>query len=266
VSSAGTILRTCIFFLFFALTGASAFAQGGPPYLTTDPGTPGNLNWEINLGYMPFLYSNNSNTHTPDVDINFGLGSRIQLTYESAWLRVQNPTGNPKYGLEQDILGVKWRFLDQGEDGFKISIFPQGSVNNPDSAFVRGITPRGASLLLPVEFEKKFGPVNVNWEVGYNVVHFGSNGYLAGLIVGHDFTKKLELDAEFFNLGTYHPSVWQPTLDAGARYKIHKPFIILLMAGRSPRPASPTQTYLTGYFGVQILLPPKSYDTEQIHP
>jgi hypothetical protein len=29
-------------------------AQGGPPYYTNDPGTPGNLNWEINLGYMPF--------------------------------------------------------------------------------------------------------------------------------------------------------------------------------------------------------------------
>jgi len=28
---------------------------GGPPYYTNDPGTPGNLNWEINLGYMPDL-------------------------------------------------------------------------------------------------------------------------------------------------------------------------------------------------------------------
>ena len=161
MSAAGTILRTSIFFLFFALSCTAAFGQGGPPYLTTDPITPGNLNWEINIGYLPFLYSNNSNTHTPDVDINFGLGSRIQLTYESAWLRVKNPNQNAKYGLEQDILGVKWRFLDHGEDGFRISIFPQASVNNPNSAFVRGITPRGASLLLPVEFEKKIGPVEI---------------------------------------------------------------------------------------------------------
>ena len=27
-----------------------ARAQGGPPFLTTDPGTPGNGNWEINVG------------------------------------------------------------------------------------------------------------------------------------------------------------------------------------------------------------------------
>ena len=44
-----------------------ALAQGGPPYYTNDPGTPGNFNWEINLGYMPFFYSNQSVSHTPDV-------------------------------------------------------------------------------------------------------------------------------------------------------------------------------------------------------
>jgi hypothetical protein len=59
-------------------------AQGGPPFYTNDPGTPGNLNWEINLGYMPFFYSDRSVSHVPDVDLNFGVGDRIQLTYESA--------------------------------------------------------------------------------------------------------------------------------------------------------------------------------------
>jgi hypothetical protein len=262
VSGAGTILRTGIFLTLFIFGCEAAFAQGGPPYYTTDPGTPGHLNWEINLGYMPFLYTNSSLTHTPDVDINFGLGPRIQLTYESAWLRVQNPNEKAKYGLEQDILGVKWRFYDGGEDGLKISLFPQVSLNNPNDSVARGITPRGASLLLPFEFSKKIGPLNINWEVGYDLVHLGHDGYIAGLVVGHDFTKKLELDAEFYNIGTYQPSVWQPTLEMGARYRFHKPFILLLMAGRSVEPASTTQSYMVGYFGVQILLPPKSYDSE----
>src|SRR5580704_5487909 len=90
----------------------SVWAQGGPPYYTNDPGTPGNRNWEINLGYMPFLYTDTSTAHMPDVDINYGLGSRIQLTYESAWLRVKNGAQLPQYGQEQDQLGVKWRFYD----------------------------------------------------------------------------------------------------------------------------------------------------------
>lgn len=74
--------------LFIGCSFAVAHAQGGPPYYTTDPGTPGNKQWEINFGYMPFLYEGQSVTHTPDVDINFGVGDRIQLTYEDAWLRV----------------------------------------------------------------------------------------------------------------------------------------------------------------------------------
>jgi hypothetical protein len=46
---------------------------------------------EINIGDMPFLYSNQSVSHVPDVDIHPGVGDRFQRTYEGAWLRVQNP-------------------------------------------------------------------------------------------------------------------------------------------------------------------------------
>lgn len=217
------------------------------------------MQWEINLGYMPFLYNGQSITHTPDVDINFGVGDRIQLTFENAWLRVDHPLGNAKYGLGQDQLGVKWRFYDSEEHGLGISIFPQVSVNNPDRSVQRGITPRGASLILPVEFTKKLGPVDVNWEVGYNFVHYGGDGYLAGLVVGHEFKEKLELDAEFYSVGALHPAINSDTLEIGARYKIHPPFILLLMAGRSLENARNGQPYFVGYFGMQFLLPPHPF-------
>lgn len=70
-----------------------AAAQGGPPYYTNDPCTPGNLNWEIDVGYMPFFYINRSVSHVPDLDINFGVGDRIQLTYENAWPREPRGAG-----------------------------------------------------------------------------------------------------------------------------------------------------------------------------
>jgi hypothetical protein len=246
--------------LFFAV--APAFAQGGPPYYTNDPGTPGNLNWEINLGYMPFLYSNQSVSHTPDVDINFGIGDRIQLTYENAWLRVQNPSSQVKFGLGQSNPGVKWRFYDGGESGLAISTFPQLFLNNPDDAVRRGITPASDAFLLPVEFSKKFGPVDVNYEVGYQFVHKGPDGWLNGLVLGHDFTQKLEMDVELYSQGIFHPSSNQATVELGARYKIHRPVILLVMSGRSLEPNSPNHSYFVGYFGIQLLLPPKSYKSD----
>jgi hypothetical protein len=254
--------RITLFCALLTLGPSIALAQGGPPYLANDTGTPGNMNWEINFGYMPFLYSGQSVMHTPDVDINFGVGDRIQLTYESAWLRVHNPSQPVKYGLGQDVLGVKWRFYDTGERGMAFSVFPMLSVNNPNHSVQREITPPGASLLLPVEFTKKFGPIDVNLEGGYQFVHLGPDGWLTGLVLGHDFTKKLEIDSEFYATGTFHPGYAQPTVDVGARYRIHRPFILLLMAGRGLEPTRSNQPSFVGYFGVQILLPPKSFDKE----
>jgi len=250
--------RWFILFLLF-LTTPCAFSQGGPPYYTNDPGTPGNLNWEINLGYMPFFYSGHSVSHVPDVDINFGLGDRIQLTYENAWLRVQNPFSQTKFGLGQSNPGLKWRFHDGGESGLSVSVFPQAFLNNPNHAVQRGISSPNNSFELPAEFSKKFGPVDVDYEIGYQFVHNGPDGWLTGLVVGHDFTEKLEMDMEFYALGTFHPSETQPSIDFGARYKIHRPVILLLMAGRSLEPTSSTQPYFIGYFGIQLLLPPRSY-------
>ncbi|MGB6459623.1 MAG: hypothetical protein WBG02_06615 [Candidatus Acidiferrum sp.] len=258
-------LRLAFFFsllLSFLLSmPGSAFAQGGPPYYTNDPGTPGDFNWEINIGYMPFDYSGQSVAHTPDLDINFGIGDRIQLTYESAWLRVRLPNSpEAKFGMNQSNPGVKWRFLDHGEGSLQISIFPQFFLDNPNDAVRRGITPSASSFLMPIEFTKKVGPLDVNWEVGYQWFNRGPNGWISGLVVGKDITKKLELDAEFYATG--YPGYAQPTLDFGARYKLHKPIILLLMAGRGLQPASANQPYFIGYFGVQLLLPSKSYPSD----
>lgn len=253
------MLRVLVLLPVF-LVASSAFAQGGPPYYTNDPGTPGNLNWEINLGYMPFAYSGESVSHTPDVDINFGVGDRIQLTYENAWLRVYEPGASAaKFGLGQSNPGVKWRFHDGGESGLSISIFPQGFLNNPNDAVRRGIVTAHSSFLLPIEFSKKIGPVDVNYEAGYQFVHRGPDGWIMGLVVGHAFTRKLELDMELYSTGTFHPGESEPTIGFGARYKLHRPVILLLMAGRSLEPSGANQAYFVGYFGIQLLLPPKSY-------
>lgn len=243
-------------------TSTLLLAQAGPPYYTNDPGTPGNKQWEINFGYMPFLFRGQSETHTPDVDINFGAGDRVQLTFETAWLRVHNPGEKVKYGLEQDELGVKWRFHDGGENGSSLSIFPQLSVNNPNHSVRRDITPPGNSLILPVQFSKKFGPIDFDLEGGYEFMQKDPDGWLAGLVIGHEFTKKLELDSEIYATGTWRPSYAQPTFDVGGRYKLHPPVLLLFMAGRSFEPAHSNQPFFVGYFGIQLLLPPKPFDKE----
>jgi hypothetical protein len=97
------MLRILALFFGMVLSATFAVAQGGPPFYTDDPRTPGNLNWEINIAYMPFFYTGQSVSHAPD--INFGVGDRIQLTYENAWLRVQNPGSAVKFAVGQSNPG-----------------------------------------------------------------------------------------------------------------------------------------------------------------
>lgn len=59
-----------------------ANAQGGPPLITNDPVTPGNGNWEINLGLIPELTNTTHNVRVPQIDLNYGIGKHIQLNYE----------------------------------------------------------------------------------------------------------------------------------------------------------------------------------------
>lgn len=257
-----TALYDTLFLCFFLFASNLAFAQGGPPYYTNDPGTPGNHNWEINLGYMPFYYQGQSVSHIPDVDINFGVGDRIQLTYENAWLRVSDFGSPAKYGLGQSNPGVKWRFYDGGEKGLSVSLFPQFFLNNPNDAVRRGITPASEAFEIPFEFTHKAGPLDVNLEVGYQQVHKGPNGWIGGLVIGHDFTTKLEGDVELYNTGTFSPSENQPTFDIGGRYKLHNPVILLFMAGRALERAQSNQSYFIGYFGIQLLLPRTSYPSD----
>jgi hypothetical protein len=73
------------------------------------------------------------------------------------------------------------------------------------------------------------------------------------------------MDMEFYSQGAFHPSDYQPTIGVGARYKIHRPVILLLMTGRSLEPTGTDQSYFVGYFGLQFLLPPKSYQSDSPH-
>ena len=126
-----------------------ALAQAGPPFLANDPGTPGNANWEINLAEMHTVARGSGTFQVPQIDLNFGVGERIQLTYEIPYI-VQDGAGQPgQTGWGNAFPGVKWRFLDHGEDGLQMSIFPQVQMNGSVHAREAGIAAAGPRTRRP---------------------------------------------------------------------------------------------------------------------
>ncbi len=134
--------------------------------------------------------------NAPILDLNYGVGSRIQLTYEVPYL-VEGTDGGPtRSGLGKSVAGVKWRFYDSDEKKLAISIFPQLEFNNPTSSLQRGLVNYGTRFYLPIEFSKKVGPIEVNPEAGYIFASGKGAGWFTGLVVLREVNKRMELAAE----------------------------------------------------------------------
>src|SRR5258708_39761547 len=79
----------------------SWLAQGGPPMLTDDPGTPGSGVLESNFAYLEQRTRQERLRSFPHVDFNYGLGDHIQLKYETDWLYANAAEGGGvKSGLD----------------------------------------------------------------------------------------------------------------------------------------------------------------------
>jgi hypothetical protein len=269
--------------LLVAVASASlARAQGGPPFITDDPGTPGNRHWEINLGWIADHNPGLAMYELPDFDINYGLGDRIQLKYELPIAAATDANNTTRAGLGESLLGIKWRPYEHHTAGepksdenmdFSIGTYPQASINNPTSAVRRGIVENGPQYYLPMEMTAKLGPVGLNGEVGH---WFGNqltpSRWGRGLIAGHEFNDRLELYGEIYDLqdanriGTV-PKQRELTLDMGGRQTLdHAGHIrLLFMGGRAMQAVALTNSEPSwiAYLGVQFLLGPKDADVPE---
>jgi hypothetical protein len=239
--------------LCFFAAPAAAHAQGATPLLTNDPGTPGNGNWEINLGVMPVLRQHQDVFQVPQIDINFGLGDRVQLTYEIPFVLQTEPGQPSQTGWNNAFVGLKWRFLDD-KKGWSASIFPQLEPPGLGASVKTGIAESGTKLLLPVEISKSVGPVNLGFEAGYFVLWHSHGERIIGFAAGHDVTPKLNILGEVYNDRAMGALPHDTTFDAGCKYEFHKGLLLMFMAGRTFSGNSSGQPEFMGYVGVQILL------------
>ncbi|MGA9526761.1 MAG: hypothetical protein WBS24_01465 [Terriglobales bacterium] len=228
-------------------------AQGGPPFITNDPGTPGDDAWEINVMTYTERHPGARIFNAPLLDLNYGVGSRIQLTYEVPYLVEGTDAGPTRTGLGKSVPGVKWRFYDSDVKKLAVSVFPQLEFNNPTSSLQRGLVANNTRFYLPVEVTKKVGPIEVNPEVGYIFASQRGAGWFNGLVVLREINKRMELAGEFYNSANTNGTNHWNTFDAGGRYILGEHYVLLFTAGRSLTGSSASQPSLFGYLGMQFL-------------
>lgn len=251
-------------------------AQGGPPFITDDPATPGNRQWEINLAATAAHNPGHSSFQLPVVDVNYGWGDRIQLMYSPALAVATDEHNTTRAGLGETLIGVKWRYFEHHRAGepksdenlnFSLGTYPQAVINNPTNSVSRGIVETGPQYYLPAEFSARLGPVSLNGEVGR---WFGNrhvpNRWGRGLIVGHEFSERLELYGEIYDLQDANRIGAEPkqralTLDFGGRKTLDRAghLRLLFLGGRALQASTRenSEPNWIAYLGVQVLFGPK---------
>lgn len=229
-----------------------AFAQGGPPLLTDDPGTPGDGRTELNIAFTvenfrtTFLYG------TPQFDFNYGVGDRIQIKCEVPSLIGTAQHQPTESGLGDILLGFKYRYLDENPSGVDASVYPQASFTTSAHSRRSGLVPEGMSLLLPAEFAKNLGIVAVNVEVGYLFQEEAEDDWIWGIALGHKITGEIELLGEVHGESATNFDSAQIVWNLGSRIQLSKLNSILLSAGRGFRGEARGEPEFMGYLGLQF--------------
>src|SRR6266496_2436401 len=236
-------MRSLFLLLFLVAVCVAALprrivAQGGPPLLTDDPETPGNGHWEINVAWTLSQKQNERLFAIPLIDINYGLGQRIQLKAEVPWLVLQERRGGNQSGIGSANFGVKWRFLDKNRHGFAMSTYPQLEIRTSASSARRGLIEEGAELRLPIEMSREIGPIAIDVEVGYQFVQREKDEVVYGLAVRREINKRLELLAEIHGTAKRHLADEELIFNVGGRFKMSKHYTLLFSSGRSLRRAT----------------------------
>jgi hypothetical protein len=237
------------------LLGSFAYGQGGPPMITDDPGTPGDGHWEINVAGLTDRTAGVNTIQSPLIDLNYGVGARIQLKYEVPWI-IEDQGGDSRTGLGNSLLGVKWRFYDAGPAGWQISTYPQVEFNYPSSSSPRrGLADPGTRYLIPFEFERSYADFDINVEVGRWIRPAGAqDSWVAGFVIGHELVKGIEVIAELHDENDVHSPDHELIANFGARWDLSDRYTILLSAGRDLTNTLGARNTLLTYFGLQMRL------------
>jgi hypothetical protein len=230
-----------------------ACAQGGPPMITDDPGTPGPGKWENNIAIAFEHRAGDTAYDLPAIDLNYGVGEHIQLTLQSAPVLLKRENHGAIGGLGGTEAALKWRFLDEEKSGFDMSMFPRILFNIVQSSVRRGLAEDGTRFQIPFQAAKTFGRWHVDGEFGALASSVGRSEFLYGAVGGYEISKQTMLMAELHGTSrmNFDREVW--TANFGLRQTLTEHCIFIGSLGHEIHTPDGDPLAFIGYCGVQLL-------------
>lgn len=228
----------------------AVLAAGGPPMVTDDPETPGDGHWEINAAAISSRTRAEHRLTLPDLDINYGLGDRLQLKVDLPWERVTPPGESTRRGPGDVEWGVKWRFYEDEASGVSLSTYPQYGHALSSASIARGTASPGHEFFLPIEGAAEVGGVGFVGEVGRHFVQGGKGQWAAGVVATHACGAATECMAEARR--TQGDGQHQTLLNLGIHHKLDDTLALLMAAGTERGTHSEDRRETLVYVGLQL--------------
>jgi len=220
--------------------------------ITDDPDTPGPNQWEINLAATMGKFDSDWAWEFPLLDINYGVGERIQLKFEVPWLWLDEEGQEVKDGLGNSEFGVKWRFLDEESSGISMSTYPQFSFNSLRSSIDHDIVDDGSEFVLPFQIARTFGNAFVYVEVGYAWLEHGTDEWGYGIAVEYEISEAFKLLGEIHGVAEQEFQEDELLFNLGFKWHFHENAALMGSAGKSLREPQGEEDFIVSYLGLQF--------------
>ncbi len=262
------ILRRSLAAAVVLLAAATAL-RAGPPLITDDPETPGEHGWEVNISNDVFKTRDRLLVDAPYVDLNYGTQENNQWRLQFPLVRFSDDIpGEPHGGVGDLAFGYKYRFVDEKEFGFSMSVYPQ--IVTPTGNRHLDVGDGHTIVILPTEIGKHFfdEKLFVYAESRYNLCTDDPevSGWYFG--VAAEWTpcedKKLTWLGEIGDF-TFPDggAADDPFFNLGAKYKFSETVALMGSAGRSFRDRSTGAPEFMSFLGFQFTWGAEKKDEEQ---
>ena len=238
--------------LAFAVLALATRAIAGPPYLTDDPEPPPFGHYEAVFFSMGLTANDTTAGAFPALEFNYGGFPDTQL---HVMLPLAFTTDGPgtKFGASDVELGVKYRFVEEDEQGWRPQIATYPAIQIPLAPASNGLASRSVNTFLPLWAQKDIGE---NWTIdmggGYWITPGDRNHWFAGALLQRKLSDALVAGLEVFHQ-TPDVAGGAPLtgFNVGATYDFDAHHHLLVSAGRGLQNAGATDQF-TWYLGFEF--------------
>lgn len=204
--------------------------------MTDDPGTPEAGHYEMNLATQYAHRRGEDSGVLPSFELNYGATDTLQLHFLAGLAFGRQSPGGARFGSGDVELGVKYRFIEADEAGWRPDVAFVPALDLPAGDRRRALGTGHAHAFLPLTIGRSFGPSNAFGEVGYAVNPGAGNRdwWFMGGALTRDVGGGLTLGAELFHTSAMQTGGKPNTaFNLGAIYDLSAGHHLLFSAGRS---------------------------------